>query len=99
MVVFAGVQSSNVSEKDIITVEQIRHVYEAQPFRPFTLHLADGRQISVARREFLALSPSGRTVIVYRPDESFNVVDMLLVTDLEFKPESGKRGQRGRPRG
>jgi hypothetical protein len=82
-----------------MTVEQIRRVYESQPFRPFILHLADGRQVAVAHREFLALSPTGRTVIVYQPDESFNVVDLLLVTDLEFEPESGRRGKRGRPRG
>ena len=28
-------------------------------------------------------SPSGRTMIVYQPDDSFNIVDLLLVTDLE----------------
>ena len=42
-----------------MTTEQIRHVYEAQPFRPFTLHLADGRECAVAHCEFLAMSPSG----------------------------------------
>ena len=42
-------------------------------------------------REFLAISPSGRTSIVYQPDESFNIVDLLLVTDFEVKPESGQK--------
>ena len=52
----------------------------------FTIHLADGRQLPVLHREFLAFAPSGRTVIVYQPDDSFNVVDLFLVTDLEVKP-------------
>jgi hypothetical protein len=82
-----------------MTIEQIRRVYEAQPFQPFNMHLADGRQIPVLHREFLALSPTGRTVIVYLPDESFNVVDLFLVTDLEFKPKSGPRKKQGPPRG
>jgi hypothetical protein len=74
-----------------MTIDQIRRLYEAQPFRPFTLHLADGRQLSVVHREFMASSPSGRTVIVYQPDDSFNVVDLLLVTDLEVKSENASR--------
>jgi hypothetical protein len=81
-----------------MTVEQIRRVYEAQPFRPFVLHLADGRHVPVGHREFLALSPSGRTVFVYQPDESFNIVDLLLVTDLEFNSSSADRGKQRRPR-
>ena len=81
-----------------MTIEQIRKVYEAQPFRPFVLHLADGRNVPVGHREFLALSPSGRTAIVYQPDESFNVVDLLLVTDLEFGPPAGSGGKQRRSR-
>jgi len=74
-----------------MVIDQLRRLYEAQPFRPFTMHLADGRQLPVVHREFLALSPSGRTVFVYQPDESFNIVDLLLVTDFEVKPESGQK--------
>ncbi|HEX4124624.1 MAG TPA: hypothetical protein VHY37_07840 [Tepidisphaeraceae bacterium] len=79
-----------------MTTEQLRIAWHAQPFRPFVIHLADGRHIDVVHSEFLALSPSGRTIIVYQPDESWNVVDLLLVTDLEFSRNGhGKRrGQR-----
>jgi hypothetical protein len=31
-----------------MTIDQIRRLYEAQPFRPFTMHLADGRQLPPA---------------------------------------------------
>jgi hypothetical protein len=68
-----------------MTIDQIRQLYDAQPFQPFVIHLADGRHLAVKHREFLASAPSGRTVIVYQPDDSFNIVDVMLVTDLEVK--------------
>jgi len=74
-----------------MTIERIRDVYDAQPFRPFLIHLADGRQIAVKHREFLATAPSGRTMIAYQPDDSFSIIDLLLVTDLEVKANGRSR--------
>jgi hypothetical protein len=68
-----------------MTIEQLRNIHQATPFQPFTLHLADGRILFVPHREFLSHSPSGRTVIVYGPDDSFSIVDLLLVTALEVR--------------
>lgn len=79
-----------------MTIDQLRNFYEAQPFQPFIMHLADGREIMVRSREFMASAPSGRTVIVYQPDDSWNVVDLLLVTDLEALP--ARNGARRRKR-
>jgi hypothetical protein len=76
-----------------MNIEQLRAAYKAEPFAPFVLHLADGREIPVRHRDFLMLFPSGRTIIVGQPDESFNIVDTLLVTDLEFKPKSARNGK------
>lgn len=66
-----------------MAIEQFRNLLQTQPFQPFSTHLADGRQIPVVHREFVAQSPSGRTVIVYQPNDAFNIVDLLLVTNLE----------------
>jgi hypothetical protein len=77
-----------------MTVEQLREVWKADPFRPFIIHLADGRNISVNHRDFLASSPSGRTIIVYQPDDSFNVIDLLLVTDLEVSNGKSRRSKK-----
>jgi hypothetical protein len=79
-----------------MTIEQLRAAYSAEPFRPFTLHLADGRELPVHHREFMASSPSGRTVVIVQPDDSWNVVDLLLVTDLEFNPHSNGGRKRRR---
>jgi hypothetical protein len=71
-----------------MTIEQLRNVYESKPFRPFVIHLADGREIPVLSREFMLAAPSGRTIVVYQPDDTLNLIDLLLVTDLEFHPRS-----------
>ncbi len=77
-----------------MTIEQLRNFYDEQPFRPFVLHLADGRAIPVMHREFMASAPSGRTITVFQPDDTLNVVDLLLVTDLEVKPTTNGSGKR-----
>ncbi len=76
-----------------MTISEFRNMLGAQPFRVFTIHLADGRSIPVKHREFALPSPSGRTVIVYQPDDSFDIIDMLLVTSLtvDGKKHPGKR--------
>ncbi|MFI5456133.1 MAG: hypothetical protein ACHRXM_11850 [Isosphaerales bacterium] len=79
-----------------MTIEQLRNFYQARPFRPFIMHLADGRRLAVHHPEFLATAPSGRTVTVYQPDETSTVVDLLQVTDLEIKSSSTKSGPRKR---
>jgi hypothetical protein len=77
-----------------MTIEQLRKLYEAKPFRPFIIHLADGRQIAVQHSEFMATSPSGRTITVYQTDDTANIIDLLLVTDLEIKPAANGSGKR-----
>ncbi|MFZ4731848.1 MAG: hypothetical protein ACOYK7_04835 [Pirellulales bacterium] len=67
-----------------MTVEQFREALRSRPFRPFTLHLADGRAVTVRHPEWALASPSGRTTVVMHPDDSMNIIDLLLVTDLEF---------------
>ncbi len=79
-----------------MTSERIRQLWKAEPFQKFTMHLADGRKIPVLHREFLAISPSGRTVNVYQPDDSLNIVDLLLVTDVEIRTNG--RSHRGEKR-
>ena len=71
-----------------MTAEQLRAMRNSQPFRPFTIHLADGRSFSVPHRDFVSQSPGGRTIIVYGTEESFSVLDLFLVTELEVQEKS-----------
>ena len=78
-----------------MTIDRLRDVYSAQPFRPFIMHVADGREVQVVLREFIMAAPSGRTVIVFQPDDTVNIIDLLLVSDIEYKPSSnGSRRRR-----
>ena len=82
-----------------MTIERIRELYEAQPFRPFTLHIADGRAIVVHHRKFFAAAPSGRTIVVFQPDDRMNIIDLLLVTDVEIilPRGNGSSGRKKKP--
>jgi len=75
-----------------MTIESIRELYEARPFQPFTIHLADGRRVSVQHPEFLAFAPKARTFVVAQPDGAFKIIDLMLVTELEVRARrNGKR--------
>jgi len=74
-----------------MTVEQLRSIHRATPFVPFTIHMADGRVFLVKYPDYLSHSPPGRTLIIHQDDDSFSVLDLLLVTELEVHspPKSG----------
>jgi hypothetical protein len=77
-----------------MTIEQLRTLYSSQPFQPFVIHLADGRAVPVHHREFMMTVPSGRTILVAQPDDTVNIIDLLLVTDIEFKPNGNGASKR-----
>lgn len=79
---------------DDMTAKEFRNVFDAQPFRPFIIYLADGRHVPVRHQEFAMLSPSGRTLIVYQEDDSFQVVDLMLATGVEVNGTHGKKPPR-----
>ena len=43
----------------------------------------NGRSLDIDHPEFLMFSRSGRTIYVSKPDDTFEIVDLLLVTSLE----------------
>jgi hypothetical protein len=76
-------------------ISELQKLYDAEPFRPFLIHMADGRKIPVKHREFMALSPSGRTAYVYQLNDDSDVIDVALVTALELRKSlsNGKKGK------
>jgi hypothetical protein len=81
-----------------MTVEQLKAMQQAQPFLPYRIHMADGRDLDVQHRDFVARSPSGRAIVVYKHDETFEVVDLRRVASLEVLDGkgNGRRGRSGR---
>jgi hypothetical protein len=80
-----------------MTLERLRDLYQAKPFHPFVVHLADGRNLAVNSPEFMSFSPTGRTIVVHEPDDSMRIIDLLLVTELVVLP-NGKSGKQAPPR-
>lgn len=76
-----------------MTTDQLREVHHAQPFEPFTLHLADGREFRVGHPEFLAMSPGGRTIYVVTGEASLERIDLLMVVSISTGSQNG-RGRR-----
>ena len=61
----------------------IREALRKEPFQPFTIRLTDGRELPVPHPEFVAVGP--RLVIVIAEDNSWTVVEPLLIVSLDFK--------------
>ncbi len=76
-----------------MTIEQLRKLHQARPFRPFRVHLADSRAFEVKHPEFLARSESGRTISIADSDDAFEIIDLLLVTSLELIDGRSKRSR------
>jgi hypothetical protein len=67
-----------------MTKEAIKERVDANPFRRFILRLTDGRACEVPARDFVSLSPSGRTLVVYTPDgDGVRLLDVALITEIE----------------
>jgi hypothetical protein len=60
----------------------IREALRRQPFQPFAIRLADGRAVPVIHPEFVAVGD--RRVIVIGADDSWSVIEPLLVVSLDY---------------
>ena len=74
-----------------MTGGEIRKLFEATPFLPFRVHMDNDKSVDVPHPDFMHLSPTGRRLIVDRPDDTFEIIDVLLVTSLETLSQNGTR--------
>ena len=66
----------------------IRTAWRARPFIPFLLHFPDGRTVTVPHPEFISVSPVNRAACVWDEHGVGHMIDLTLVSDLEFVPGS-----------
>ncbi len=69
-----------------MTTEQLRFAHTAKPFRPFTIHTADGAAHPIPHPEFLVHAPGTRTCAVSDQNGLVSVIDLFLVTRLTTEP-------------
>lgn len=66
-----------------MTLHAMKQVLDADPFRPFTLRLADGRALRVLNPHNVAFLGNGRTLFVaHHKSEQFELIDLLLVNSI-----------------
>jgi len=64
----------------------IREALHTQPFEPFTIRLVDGRGLPVPHPDFVAVGP--RRVVVVAQDNSWTVLEPILVVSLDYQTPS-----------
>ena len=72
----------------------IREALHRQPFEPFAIRLADGRALPVPHPDFVAVS--NRRIVVVSEDDSWSVVEPLLIVSLDY---NGRRPIPSQPSG
>jgi len=67
-----------------MTIERLRDVLAAKPFRRFVLELADGNRVPVINPDYVLVTPGGRTIVVTNLDDSLRIIDLLLVASIHI---------------
>ncbi len=67
-----------------MNAETLRGLANADPFRPFTLRLNDGRKIRVPYRSFLTISGDGRTFTMFGGVGSCDTLELVLVASCQL---------------
>jgi hypothetical protein len=75
-------------------LEGVREGIHRQPFKPFDICLADGRRVSVRHPNFVAIGK--RRIIVVQPDDSWPVIEPLLIVSFDYNGEHSPRKNRRR---
>jgi len=73
-------------------LEGVRLALHRQPFKAFDICLADGRRISVRHPDFVAVGK--RRIIVVQPDDSWSVIEPLLIVSLDYNGEHPSPAER-----
>ena len=69
-----------------MSADDLRSLLRATPFRPFTVYLPSDKSFSVQHPEFAALTPPGRTLIVFHAgDNGFDLLEVPLITRVELQ--------------
>jgi hypothetical protein len=70
----------------------LRGALREQPFKPFTIRLADGQSEFIPHPEFVAVGP--RIVVVVRKDNTVTHIEPLLIVSLDHAG-NGRKGGNG----
>lgn len=69
-----------------MTLEQIRAAKQTHPFRPFIIHLDDGRTYEVRHPDFLALSSNERAATFFDDEGGRHLLDLEHINEVYIPP-------------
>jgi hypothetical protein len=77
---------------------RIKDLLRAQPFRPFTMRMVDGRDFLVPHPEFAFIPPNMRhTVLIANTrTEAVTVLDAIMIASVSFTENGGNGASRSR---
>jgi len=75
-----------------MTIERMRELRLARPFKPFAIRLRDGRRITIRRGDGFALSPAGHRIVVMEP--RYQSIELESISDITFPKTSRLRRKR-----
>ena len=65
-----------------MTTEYIMRIFDARPFVPFMLIMANGREITVSHPELTVIGEYALTVSVIHPSRQVEVIDSALIVSV-----------------
>jgi hypothetical protein len=76
-------------------VNVIREIVRRRPFESYRMRITDGREFVINHPEVVAVSPTGRSLIMILPDGTHVWLEPLLVSSIEMIPAPEILGQNG----
>lgn len=64
--------------------EAIQEIYDAAPFKPFTIRTVEGKEFPVPHREFMSISRNGNFLVVFSEQGGAHILDVASVTVLSL---------------
>jgi len=65
----------------------IRERLKAQPFVPFTIYVADGRELRVPTPDHAHVDPTRPRVAVFTEEAGLHILPALLISGVSIDPE------------
>jgi hypothetical protein len=73
-----------------MTIADLKRAKDVRPFRPFTIHMADGRKIRVAHPDAVGwANENGRFAACALPGGGWEMIDVSLATSLSIPAPAG----------
>ena len=80
-----------------MTIDTLRAVRGAKPFRPFEIHTGSGESYTITHPEIIAISPDGETAVVFPGPGQIGMIDIASITEIMTFPSARKIGPNDQP--